>query len=69
MPRQYWNRQWRVGEYLPTYFWRYVVQDYSWYGLPYPPYGCQWVYVNNDILLVDMRDGYIIDVVYRVWTW
>ena len=69
VPRQYWNRQWREGEYLPTYFWRYVVTDYAWYGLPYPPYGCQWVYVNNDILLIDTRDGYILEVVYRVWNW
>ncbi len=69
MPRQYWNHQWRVGEYLPSVFWRYVVHDYSWYGLPYPPAGTAWVYVDNNILLIDLHDGYIIDANYRVWSW
>jgi Ni/Co efflux regulator RcnB len=66
-PLDYWGRHWRVGEYLPPWFWRYEVRDYWLYGLPTPPPGCAWVWVDHDVALVDMSDGYIIDIVYGVW--
>lgn len=69
VPSQYYRREYRVGDYLPNVFWRYVVHDWSWYGLPAPPYGCAWVYVDNNILLIDLYDGYVIDAASRVWIW
>lgn len=69
MPRQYYRRQWREGDYLPSVFWRYGVNNHNWYGLPYPPAGTQWVYVDNHIYLIDRRDGYIIDVISNAWRW
>jgi Ni/Co efflux regulator RcnB len=66
-PREYWGRQWRAGGYLPRWFWRYEVRDYWRYGLPQPPYGCAWIWVNNDVALVDLSDGYILDIEYNIW--
>jgi Ni/Co efflux regulator RcnB len=56
-----------TGDYLPSYFRRYEVRDFWEYGLQDPPYGCAWVWVDNNIVLMDLYDGYIIDVVYNVW--
>ncbi len=43
------------------------MNDYYDYGLPAPPPGCAWIWLNGNIALVDMSDGYIIDIVYNVW--
>jgi Ni/Co efflux regulator RcnB len=69
VPRQYYGRSYQIGDYLPNVFWRYRVHDWAWYGLPAPPSGCAWVYVDNSIFLVDLFDGYIIDTAYQVWRW
>ena len=69
VPRQYYGRSYRIGDYLPSVFWRYRANSWSWYGLPAPPPGCAWVYVDNNIYLIDLFDGYIIDVAYQVWRW
>jgi len=66
-PRGYWGRHWRYGEYLPRWFWRYQVRDYWRYGLPGPPPDCLWVWVNRDVALVALDDGYILDIIYNVW--
>jgi len=68
-PAQYRDRDWYPGDYLPSFYLRYRVHDASFYGLPYAPRGCAWVYVDNDIVLVDLRDGYVIDVYRDVWWW
>jgi Ni/Co efflux regulator RcnB len=67
IPHTYWHHRWQPGEYLPVYFRRYIVRDYWDYGLPRPPYGYIWVWVDNDVLLVDRDDGYILDEIYYVW--
>ncbi|MBS0294688.1 MAG: RcnB family protein [Proteobacteria bacterium] len=67
IPREYYGYTWGVGQYLPNYFWRYQVADYWNYGLPEPPYGCAWIWLNGNIALVDMSDGYIVDIVYNVY--
>ena len=69
VPRSYWNQRWRVGQYLPSIFWRYQLNDWRTYGLGYPPPGARWVLVDNHIYLIDEFDGYIIDVVYDAWAW
>jgi Ni/Co efflux regulator RcnB len=66
-PQQYRINYFRPGDYLPSWFWRYIVRDYSLYGLPPPPSGCAWVWVDNDVALIDLSDGYIIDIVHNVW--
>lgn len=67
VPHQYRNHHWQAGQYLPNWFWRYEVNDYWNYGLPEPPDGCAWVWVNNDVALVDLSDGYILDIVHNAW--
>jgi len=66
-PAQYRERHWRSGEQLPNWFWRYGVRDYWDYGLPQPPDGCGWVWVNDDVALIDLSDGYILDIEHNVW--
>ena len=67
VPTAYAQRSWRPGDYLPNWFWRYQVRDYWSYGLPQPPFGCAWVWVNNDVALIDTTDGYILDIDYNIW--
>lgn len=66
-PPQYRDHRWSAGEYLPNWFWRYTVADYWTYGLPAPPEGCAWVWLNRDVALVDLSDGYVLDIVRDVW--
>lgn len=69
VPRQYYNRHYYAGSYLPSFFWRYQVSDYNYWGLPPAPPGTAWIYVNNWILLVDLWDGYIIEAIPDAWAW
>jgi len=69
VPRSYWNRRFYEGQYLPSIFWRYQLNDYSSWGLPWPPAWTMWVWVDNNIYLIDQYDGYIIDVIYDAWRW
>jgi len=67
VPAEYQTHYWRTGDQLPDWFWRYAVRDYWNYGLPQPPDGCTWVWVDNDIALIDASDGYILDIVHNAW--
>lgn len=69
VPRNYWGQRWQVGDYLPSMFWRYQLDDWRTYGLGYPPVGTRWVVVDNQIYLIDQYDGYIIDVIRDAWRW
>jgi Ni/Co efflux regulator RcnB len=66
-PVEYRTHYWRAGDQLPNWFWRYQVRDYWNYGLPEPPDGCIWVWVDNDVALIDADDGYILDIVHNAW--
>ncbi len=67
VPDQYYGHHWGRGEYLPRYFFSYRVYDPDYYDLPYPPYGCAWMFVGEDAVLVDLDTGEIIDIVYGVF--
>ncbi|ESQ83928.1 hypothetical protein AEAC466_11405 [Asticcacaulis sp. AC466] len=67
VPSQWYGHRWGMGEYLPDYFFRYRIYDYMSYGLPRPPYDCGYFFVGQDIVLVDMSTGEIIDVFYDVY--
>lgn len=69
VPRNYWGQRWYVGDYLPSIFWRYRLNDWRTFGLGFPPPGTQWVSVDNHIYLVDSYDGYIIEVIFDAWRW
>jgi Ni/Co efflux regulator RcnB len=69
VPRNYFGQRWGVGDFLPSVFWRYRLDDYRTYGLGYPPRGTRWVAVDNTVYLIDNFDGYIIDAIYNAWRW
>jgi Ni/Co efflux regulator RcnB len=48
-----------VGYYSP----RYYINDYGRYRLPRPGYNQRWVRHYNDVLLVDVRSGYVVNVI------
>jgi Ni/Co efflux regulator RcnB len=67
VPAEYQQHYWRQGDMLPQWFWRFTVRDYARYGLPQPPDGCEWVWVDDDVALIDPSDGYILDIVHNIW--
>ncbi len=64
-PRGYAHTSWSIGYRLPLVFLAasYFV-DYDTYGLAPPPYGCRWLRVDGDLLLVDQASGEIVDILY-----
>jgi Ni/Co efflux regulator RcnB len=64
-PRGYRAHSWRIGYRLPPVFivsnW-YV--DWRYYRLAAPPWGCRWLRVDGDLLLIDERSGEIVDALY-----
>lgn len=44
---------------------RYWINDPYQYRLPPAPYGARWVRYYNDVVLVDMRRGRVIDVIHN----
>ena len=66
-PAEYRDRHWNAGDQLPNWYWRYQVRDFWNYGLPQPPDGCAWVWVGNDVALIDASDGYILDIDHNAW--
>lgn len=67
VPSEYYGYRYDYGDYLPRYFYSYRVYDPDFYFLPPKPYGCEYYFVGNDIVLVDLRTGRIIDVFYDVF--
>lgn len=63
---RYGYRRFSIGIYLDTLFFgsRYWLNDPWDYRLPPAPYGCRWVRYYDDVLLVDTRSGYVVDVIY-----
>jgi Ni/Co efflux regulator RcnB len=66
-PQAYWGRHWGYGDYLPQMLWQYQVNDWADYGLPPPPWGCAWVWIDGGVALIDLSDGYVLDVEYGLW--
>ena len=52
-----------VGYYSP----RYYVNDYSRYRLPRPGFNQRWVRHYNGVLLIDVRSGYVVDVIRNLY--
>ena len=64
-PSGYRSQRWSIGYSLPLAFLisSYYV-DYRPYGLAPPPYGCRWLRVDGDLLLVELASGAIVDILY-----
>ncbi len=52
-----------VGYYNP----RYYLNDYGRYRLPRPGFNQRWVRHYNDVLLIDVRSGYVVDVIRNLY--
>lgn len=64
---RYSNHRWNRGSYLPRSYRNYYVQDTYFYGVRDAPYGYRWVYVDNDLVLVSIATGLILDVLLDVY--
>ncbi|HEY0294833.1 MAG TPA: RcnB family protein [Bordetella sp.] len=60
--RQYDNRRWSQGQYLPRAYWdrRYYVPDWQVRHLPPPMVGYQWVYIDGQYVLMQIDTGLIV---------
>jgi hypothetical protein len=66
-PYRNWNySRFSIGFFLEPLFYnqRYWIGDPWQYRLPPAPYGTQWVRYYNDVLLVDIYTGEVIDTIY-----
>ena len=68
-PFGYSSRVWFRGDFLPFAYFddRYFVDRFDRFDLYDPPYGCRWIRVGSDALLVDVESGYILDVIYNLF--
>jgi Ni/Co efflux regulator RcnB len=55
-----------IGGLLDEIFWgrNYWISDPWQYRLPAAPYGTQWVRYYNDVVLIDVETGEVVDVIY-----
>jgi Ni/Co efflux regulator RcnB len=67
LPGAYRGHHWGVGEYIPALFWEYRVANWAAYSLDPPPYGCAWIWIDGGVALIDLSDGYVMDVEYDVY--
>ena len=58
------DRDWRVGYVLPyDIYWEEIPYD-LYYRLPPAPYGCRYIMVGRDILLIVVSTGMVLDAMY-----
>jgi Ni/Co efflux regulator RcnB len=69
-PRGYGRLEWRIGFSLPSVFLldRYYV-DHHYYRIAPPPYGCRWLRVDGDLLLVELATGFVVEALYDFFYW
>ena len=67
-PRGHHLRSWYVGLLLPRVYYApsYYI-DWRYYGLSSPPWGCEWIRISDDLLLVDLATGEVLDVLNNFW--
>lgn len=66
-PYRGWNyRRFSIGIFLEPLFYgqNYWIGDPWQYRLPPAPYGTEWVRYYNDVMLVDIYTGEVVDVIY-----
>ena len=50
-----------MGYILPAYIDWYPLPDDLYYRLPPAPYGCRYILVNGDIVLIAVPSGLVLD--------
>lgn len=54
-------RKWHVGEALPANVAWYRIDDWDRYGLPEPRDGTRYIMVDNEVLLIAIATGIVLD--------
>lgn len=68
VPRGYRPARYTIGNRLPAgYYDRNYYVNHSNYQLAAPPAGYQWVRVDNDVYMVQTRDGQVRDIIYSLF--
>ena len=67
-PRNFRDMHYSYGSRLPTGYWgnNYYI-DYQPYGLAPPPSGYRWNRVGDDVYLISVRNGLIVEAVYSLF--
>jgi len=60
-PRWY-GYDWEIGGVVPYQLRSYYVSDPYDYGLPPAPYGTAWVFLGDQIVLIDLQTGEIVQI-------
>jgi Ni/Co efflux regulator RcnB len=60
-PRWY-DFDWAVGAVVPYELQSYAISDPYAYGLPPAPYGCEWIFLGDQIALIDLSSGQIVQI-------
>ena len=58
---------WRRGQYVPAYLRARYVRDPAFFGVRPAPRGYAWIWCGEDILLISLSSGLILDVVHHVY--
>ena len=68
-PGGWYYQRWAFGQIFPRMFWArdYWISDYWMFDLPIPPYGYVWVRYGDDALLINRRNGRVLQVVYGIF--
>ncbi|HEY1878374.1 MAG TPA: RcnB family protein [Caulobacteraceae bacterium] len=53
---------WAVGAVVPYQLQSYYISDPYEYGLPPAPYGCEWIFLGDQIVLIDLSSGAILEI-------
>lgn len=67
VPVAYRGRAWVRGVVVPVALRRYPVVDLALYRLPPPPPGHGWYHIDNDIVLISLATGVILDAVFDLY--
>ena len=65
--RRWANYRWARGAVVPYGYRSFYVQDPFFYGLRPAPYGTRWVYIDNNLVLMSLATGVIMDIVYGAY--
>lgn len=60
-PRWY-DFDWVVGAVVPYELQSYYISDPYEYGLPPAPYGCEWIFLGDQIALIDLSSGQVVQI-------
>ncbi len=58
---------WRVGGIVPWQLRNYAVADPWFYGVEPAPPGFRWVWLDNNLALINLRSGAIVRVVWNIF--